>query len=381
VGTRLEKVKQAWRRGKPYLPWVLGGLVVLTGFILALKYFIFDEPKMRVPDLYWLSPKVRFDMENEARRTNAYIIGGCLAVIGIILTFWRIRTLEKQVMVAQEGQITERFTRAIEQLGSDRMEVRLGGIYALERIANDSDKDYWPIMETLTAYVRERAPWRDIPQEKKVDASATEPASPEQESDIKPATDIQAVLTVLGRRKYRYDQKEEKGRLNLTNTDLRGLDLMSANIEGADLRRAHLERANLWGVHLEGTDLALAHLEGANLTGVHMEEAILTEAHLEKAILVRSNFERSFLGGTHFEGILYFIEVNLKGANLQNATGLTREQLANAILDETTVLPDCLQEQPPKTKGRKLDIRSGPGTEYPASKSQRVKGELDVKKP
>ena len=80
----------------------------------------------------------------------------------------RIRALERQVQigqeqlqVAQEGQITERFTRAIEQLGSDKMEVRLGGIYALERIANDSDKDYWPIMETLTAYVRERAPWRE----------------------------------------------------------------------------------------------------------------------------------------------------------------------------------------------------------------------------
>ena len=61
------------------------------------------------------------------------------------------------MQVAQEGQITERFTRAIEQLGSEKMAIRLGGIYALERIANDSDKDYWPIIETLTAYVRERA--------------------------------------------------------------------------------------------------------------------------------------------------------------------------------------------------------------------------------
>ena len=37
------------------------------------------------------------------------------------------------------------------------MEIRLGGIYALERISNESEKDYWPIMEILTAYVRKNS--------------------------------------------------------------------------------------------------------------------------------------------------------------------------------------------------------------------------------
>lgn len=36
----------------------------------------------------------------------------------------------------------------------------LSGIYALERIAQDSKKDHWPIMEILTAYVRENAQWK-----------------------------------------------------------------------------------------------------------------------------------------------------------------------------------------------------------------------------
>ncbi|WP_190824624.1 hypothetical protein [Saccharopolyspora pogona] len=39
----------------------------------------------------------------------------------------------------QQQQITERFSTAIEQLGSDKLQIRLGGIYALERIAHDSD--------------------------------------------------------------------------------------------------------------------------------------------------------------------------------------------------------------------------------------------------
>jgi hypothetical protein len=38
------------------------------------------------------------------------------------------------------------------------VEVRLGAIYALERIAYDSPRDHWPIIEVLTAYVRQNAP-------------------------------------------------------------------------------------------------------------------------------------------------------------------------------------------------------------------------------
>ena len=37
------------------------------------------------------------------------------------------------------------------------MEIRLGGIYALERISMESEDYYWPIMEILTAYVRKNS--------------------------------------------------------------------------------------------------------------------------------------------------------------------------------------------------------------------------------
>jgi hypothetical protein len=351
----LEKIWQAWGRIKPYLPWVVAGLVVLAGFIWALRYFLFDVPTMQVPDLYWLSPKDRFDIENEARKTNAYIIGGILVVLGIILTFWRIRTLEKQVLVAQEGQITERFTRAIEQLGSDKVAIRFGGIYALERIANDSDKDYWPIIETLTAVVR---------------------AAPLRESPVASLyMDVQAILTVLARRKYHFGQGENQP-LDLRGTDLRGADLRGAHLERADLRGAHLERAFLDGAHLEraslgeahleraflrkthlekailmeahleGAVLSGAHLERADLAGAHLEEeAILRGAHLEKAILENAHLEGADLSGAHLEGA-FLHGAHLEGANLTRTTGLTRQQLATAILDENTRLPDYLPEQP-----------------------------------
>lgn len=69
------------------------------------------------------------------------------------------RAVWRQVQVGREGQITERFTRAIEHLGKDKsLDERLGGIYALERIARDSPVDRRTITEVLTAYVRSHSP-------------------------------------------------------------------------------------------------------------------------------------------------------------------------------------------------------------------------------
>jgi hypothetical protein len=57
--------------------------------------------------------------------------------------------------------VTERYTRAIEQLGSDKIDIRLGGIYSLERIATDSTRDHPTIMEVLTAFIREHTATSD----------------------------------------------------------------------------------------------------------------------------------------------------------------------------------------------------------------------------
>jgi hypothetical protein len=62
----------------------------------------------------------------------------------------------EQTSADLQRRITESFTKAVEQLARDKIEVRLGGIYALERISRESELDYWPVMEILTAFARER---------------------------------------------------------------------------------------------------------------------------------------------------------------------------------------------------------------------------------
>jgi len=212
--------------------------------------------------------KDRLTVENAARQTLAQIIGGMVLIAGLFFTWANLNVTQENIKITQdtaaknlemtrEGQITDRFTKAIAQLGdTEHLAVRLGGIYALERIAKDSKKDYWPIMEVLTAYVRETAPW-----------------SPEEAQPVhKLGADIQAILTVLRRRTY---IKEEEKPLNLTNINLRGADLTGAHLEQADLRGANLELADIEGAQLEQALLRAAHLEGAFLRDAQLKGADL----------------------------------------------------------------------------------------------------------
>src|SRR5215213_4937552 len=108
-------------------------------------------------------------------------------------TLAQLENAEEELSITREGQITERFTRAIDQLGSDELEIRLGGIYALERIARDSEQEHWPIMEVLTAYVRQHTR-RRLPNEG--DKRDVEEEPFEETGFASPGPDIQAIMAV-----------------------------------------------------------------------------------------------------------------------------------------------------------------------------------------
>ncbi len=225
-------------------------------------------------------------------------------------------------------QLADRFVQAVDQMGKENPELRLGGIYGLERIARRSEKFYWPAMDVLAAYVREHAPW------KAPFASQAERPPP------KPAADLQAALTVLGRRARTYNNGESQ-RLDLRNLDLRGANLSGAHLEGALLRGTHLEEANLQGVHLEGAILRATHLERANLSGASIQKAFLGGARLDGAILREARLEEAFFGGARLD------DADLLGANFSDAFSLTWEQIKTAKRDNRTRLPDELKAQRP----------------------------------
>lgn len=306
---------------------------------------------------------------------------------------------QQQLRITQEGQITDRFFKAIEQLGARRsddepnIEARLGGIYALERIAQDSCfgdssspdwcRDHWPTMEFLMSYVRD---------------NATSESSPIVESGERPRprTDIQSILSVIGRRNtfQRQFDSERKNKIELPQAFLQGANLRNTFLQGAELQKADLQQAELvnaqlrwavfWKAKLMRTDftgagLQIANLEETNLRGAlfieaemhdadlcraEMQESILYEAKMQRATLWHANLEGAELQGADLSHAQLqwasFHRTNLKGARLHGANlrdtrlegvdlsdvvGLSQWQLDDgAILDEKTRLPDgeCL---------------------------------------
>ena len=184
-----------------------------------------------------LDAKGRADARQGVRTASLALLAGAVGVLGAVYT---ARTFS----LNRAGQLTDRFSKAIEHLGHETLDVRLGGIYALERITRDSPEDRPQVFEVLTAYVREHAPR----------ASDGQPAAADARTPPHPATDVQAVLTVLGRRPLAHEHDAPLS-LDLAQTDLTGADASKASLGGANLQRARLTHARF-----DGADLSEAWL-------------------------------------------------------------------------------------------------------------------------
>jgi hypothetical protein len=209
----------------------------------------------------------------DAALTAAAIGVGGTVIVGLAGFWANVRNTNKLAGLTEQGQLTDRYSRAIEQLGSGAIDVRIGGIYALERIAHDSPRDHPTIMEVLAAFIREhsREKWQRA-------EDGIEILIPR----IRP--DVQAAVTVVGRRTTRNDSQ----RIDLSVAHLAEANLVDANLDGADLHAVNLHgallmRANLVGAYLSGALLTGAYLHGADLTGADLDRANFTRADLTGA--------------------------------------------------------------------------------------------------
>jgi Pentapeptide repeats (8 copies) len=302
-------VGTAGRRRLPSLGWLLAGLAVvavLLAVVLVAPRLLYPPLTDRELDRQRVTDgrdrielkREQDKLQNDARGALLQGLGGAVLLLGAYFTWRQVQTNREQVQqnaaatrdqlkLTREGQLTERFTRAVDQLGSDHLDVRLGGIYALERIARDSPPDRVTIGEVLSAYVRGHAPW---PPTKKGQPPAHTPIDDVPELEER-AADVQAAVTVLGHREL---LPSGLRRLALTGVDLRkawlgdeaklqgarltDANLQGARLDGADLQAAYLRNADLRGAWLDGADLRGAWLPGANLQGASLKSVRLDGA-------------------------------------------------------------------------------------------------------
>jgi hypothetical protein len=340
-------------------------LAVLAGAIIAIVVLLVLS--LMAGLIWYVSPllngKTRADLSITERKdlvqgfasvAQAAAVGltGAAGFIGLAFTWRNLRqtreSTQKTLQLTEQGQITERFTHAIDQLGADNaeggknLELRLGGIYALERIARVSEEHHLPIMEVLTAYVREHAPKKPYDKTKK--------------DDPFPEPDIAATLDVIGRRSRdsRYvdlerimpfilkdylaaeyvpaeelEQAQEVARgVNLREVDSRGVPLPNY-LSGTDLQGGAFFQAYFYAVVFTKADLQ----------GADFQEADLRAASLAKANLKGANLHRADLRWASLEGAV-LEEANLSGADLRYASDLTEEQIAWTKGSNGTKLPE-----------------------------------------
>jgi hypothetical protein len=301
------------RRRPPSVGWALAALAVvavLLGVVLVGPRLLYPPLSDRELDRQGVTggrdrielKREQGRLQNDARATLLQALAGGALLLGAYFTWRQVQTGRQQVHLAEQGQITERFTRAIDQLGSEHLDVRLGGIYALERIAHDSPGDRSTIGEVLTAYIRGHAPWPP-----RLDGQPPAEAAIEEVAFLRlRAPDVQAALTVLGRGRFAGPDPEAP-RLDLSDTDLRRAylsrsDLRGARLYNADLRKARLEDTDLRGATLTRAKLREAHLVGANLRDAGLNRADLQDADLTGADLGGADLRGANLQGTELDG-------------------------------------------------------------------------------
>ncbi len=253
-------------------------VVVLAG---ALAVCVVFGPVWVVGNGSGLTTADRLAAENDVRTTLLQGFGGLLALGGVALG--AVMTL-RQVRANREGHSIELFTKAIDQLASDQVSVRHGGVYALEQLSELDARYRGHAHALLTAFVRRQAPWPPVSLESEVRAARTPVHGGV-------ADDVGAALAVLSRQVMIVDDAgSELERVDLRDADLNGLDIphvcfAHANLDGAHLIGAKLAGATLSDALLRGTDLSGADLRGAHLTRADLDGAVLVGADLTDAEL------------------------------------------------------------------------------------------------
>jgi uncharacterized protein YjbI with pentapeptide repeats len=297
--------------------WIAAPIAVLGSLALLCLLGVGVSIIFSLVDRVWSGGADTVQAASAALTAIAAIFGAVFLTWRTVVAHWQARASQEQATIQRETLYTTLFTKAVEQLGTTRevsvkvashqdqashstitttepnIEVRLGAIYALEQIAHDSLRDHWPIMEVLSAYVRENSPRSsnhlELPTNAirhsfdSEEAIRTVDALIEKEKNElrSPRVDIQAAITVIGRRpESRRDwEKKHERNIDLRNSDLRGIDFSRLWFDNATFEGANLEFAEFISSHFSG-----AQFNGCNLTGSNIWESDLSSTHFNNAL-------------------------------------------------------------------------------------------------
>lgn len=152
------------------IKWALLGSVISAVMCLVALYFggraLLGSPKIVATKA--LSTN---DLFNLLKLIFA-VIAGLGGVVALVVAYRRQKVLEEEIQLsaraqfhseqvaennahdAAERRVTDLYGQSVEQLGHDKAAVRLGGLYSLERLAQDHDQHRQTVVDVVCAYLR-----------------------------------------------------------------------------------------------------------------------------------------------------------------------------------------------------------------------------------
>jgi hypothetical protein len=268
---------------------VIASVVPAVLLLTAIWWLWWQLPKRQARKLDIADPKDRVDIEDDFRKTIGQALGGAAVLIGAAFAYLQFtdqqQATQAQLQASHEVLISNQVSKGFEQLASDKIAERLGGIYALEGVMNTSPEYHQPVLEALCAFVRDSTTRQKglltvLLEAFSVSGDGTARNANDTPNTIQaPANDVQAALTVIGRRKLGSGS----------------VDLFAARIPNVGLGRANLSDADLIRANLSGANLGLADLNGAYLTSADLSRAVLGSANLSGAHLLNANLSDTMI--------------------------------------------------------------------------------------
>ncbi len=247
------------RQVRPLRAWVIPAGVVLVG---AVTWAAVGWLQSSVPLAGDQVERARLRVESI--RTGLTIGASVTAAFALLLAFRRQQLAERTQQAAEydagEKRVTELYVKAADQLGAAKAPVRLAGLYALERLAQDNPAHRQSIVEVICAYLR-------MPYTPPDDHPTPEPDAPTPAVDITPAALIDATS---GSDAAVVERREER-QVRLAAQRILARHLRPATPEGEP-------NPLYWGMNVT-LDLTEAVLIDLVFTGCHLHNATFTRTH------------------------------------------------------------------------------------------------------
>jgi len=290
-------------------------LIIIIAILIVSVIVVALNPTVQGFILLWFNKFAVWFYPNNPNRNADFlkiilsVLAGIGVFFGIYVSLWRAKTTEEsvilqaeaikkqgqQIQLAVKSQIDERFSNAIEHLGSDKEPVLLGGIAELHQTAKENSKDYAEVaFNILCSYIRSNT---NVYKKNADDFNATA---------------IQTIINYLFKPSGGIENPYKNLKADLGHSNLLGVDLNDCDFTGADFSFSLMP------------SMENVILDYANIGSADFSVATLKNVSLKNARVFHARFRLSNLTDVSFEGCkdvgVIFIDSELTKVSFANSS-------------------------------------------------------------